>query len=278
MVPLTPAAAVAELLARLGAAPTRAVVLSGAELAQWPADAVAALKAHGALRPGTPGDTAVCPGCEEACVMPVQQRLRAGGGAALFIVCDKRDDIGRVPVAPAHLERWRADGRTLGDALALLLGGGECQPDAATGWRIGTVAGRTDKAAVHLRFDDRGRAQLDVAGHALELGSFLAVQGQRLLLDARQIARCVDAPAPGADLAAETAEERADRLRARKAALQQRGVRAFLQVLAQEEGVSVSMLKKVLARAAPAADPVLPAWAAGVAPRQGVSKRTKTQR
>lgn len=280
MAPLTPAAALAELLARLGAAPARAVALSGDELGNWPADAVAAMKVHGVLRPIKPGNTAVCPGCEQACVMPAQQRLQAGHKAALFIVCDKPEDIGRVPLSAGHLERWRVDGQTLGDALAGLLGASECQAarDSRQAWRLGAVAGRTDKAAVHLQFDDEGRALLDVAGHALELGLLLAVHGERLVLDARQLARCVDAPAHGAGPAAETAEQRTDRLLARRAALQKKGVKAFLRVLAQEEDVSVSMVKKILGRTTPDADAALPAWAAVVAPRQGVSPGKRTKR
>ena len=57
--PLTAGEALAELLAGLGASPGRAVAFSANELQHWPGDAVAALKGHGAFRPGKPGDTAV---------------------------------------------------------------------------------------------------------------------------------------------------------------------------------------------------------------------------
>lgn len=280
MAPLTPAAALAEVLARLGASPTRAMVLSGHELQGWPADAVAVLKAHGVLRPGKPGVTAVCPGCEAACVMPVQERVRAGRPAAAFVVCDKRDDINRVPLDGAHLERWRVDSRTLGGALAVLLGGSECQPLPADAQRLrlGVVSGRADKAAVHLHFDDLGRVLLDVAGHELEAGLVLALQGDRLVLDTRHLARCVDAPAGGTALSAETAEQRTDRLRARRDALKQRGVKAFLKVIAREEGLSDSMVKKILGRAMPPPVASLPGWAAPVAPQQGVSSARKSKR
>ena len=280
MAPLTPAAALAEVLARLGASPSRSVVLSGAELQGWPADAVAVLKAHGVLRPGKPGETAVCPGCEAAGVMPVQERVRAGRPAAVFIVCDKRDDINRVPLDGAHLERWRADGRTLGDALAVLLGGSECQPVPADAQalRLGVVSGRADKAAVHLRFDRSGRVLLDVAGHGLELGLVLAVEGDRLVLDTRHLARCLDAPVGGTALTAETAEQRTDRLLARRDVLKRRGEKAFLKVIAQEEGLSVSMVKKILGRALPAPAAPLPGWVAPLAPRQGVSPGKKSKR
>ena len=270
----------AELLARLGAAPGRAVVVSSDELQHWPVDAVAAFKAHGALRPGKPGDTAVCPGCERACVMPVQQRQQPARPAAAFVVCDKRDDVGRVALTAAHLERWRMDGQTLGDALAGLLGTGACHPvpGASLLYRLGVVAGAADKAPVQLRFDEGGRAVLDVAGHSVELAAVLTVAGSRLVLDTRHLGRCADAPASRAALAPETPVQRTVRLQARKTALQRRGVKAFLTVLAEEEGVSVSMVKRILGRAAQPAAPELPAWAAAVAPAAGVSPGGKRKR
>jgi len=278
--PLTPAGALLELLDRLCAAPDRGLAVSADELRQWPADAVAALKEHGVLRPGKPGDTAVCPGCERACVMPVQQRHRPGRPAVAFVACDKRDDIGRVPLEPTHLERWRVDGQTLGDALAGLMGTAACHPVPAQPnvFRLGVVAGAVDQAPVQLRLDDVGRALLDVAGHGVELAAVLSIHGSRLKLDTRHLGRCADAPAGGAALAAETATERSARLQSRKAELQKRGVKAFLAVLADEEGVSVSMVKRILGRVQEPSAPKLPAWAATVAPPGGVSTSSKRKR
>lgn len=275
MAPLTDAEALAEMLSRLGVAPGRALAFSAEELAHWPADAVAALKAHGVLRPGKPGDTAVCPGCERACVMPAQQRQRAGV-AAVFVVCDRRDDIGRVPLASALLERWRVDVQTLGDALASLLGAGACYPvpGVASAFRVGAV----DKAPVQLHFGDEGRVRLEVAGHALELASVLSIRSGKLVLNTRHLCLCADAPAAGAALTAETPAQRTTRLQARKAALQQRGVKAFLAVLAEEEGVSVSMIKRILARSPSPEAPGFPAWVAPSAPVRGVSTVSKYKR
>ena len=209
--------------------------------------------------------------------MPVEQRLRPGEPAAAFIVCDRREDIGRVRLAPADLERWRADGQTLGDALAKLLGAGVCEAAASNAprWRLGQVSGRADKAAVHLGFDDHGRAVLEVAGHVVDLAAVLTIQAGRLVLDTRRLGRCADAPAGGAKLIAETPEQRTARLRARKAALQKQGVRAFLQAIAEEERLSKSMVKKILERRGLASEAPLPAWAASLAPRKGVSPAKK---
>jgi hypothetical protein len=256
------------------------VVVSSDELQQWPVDAVAAFKAHGALRPGKPSDTAVCPGCERACVMPVQQRQQPTRPAAAFVVCDKRDDLGRVALTAAHLERWRVDGQTLGDALAGLLDTSACHPVPGVSflYRLGVVEGAADKAPVQLRFEESGRAVLEVAGHSVELAAVLKVAGTKLALDTRHLARCADAPASGAALPPETPAQRTARLQARKTTLQQRGVKAFLPVLAEEEGVSVSMVKRILGRSAQAAAPEWPAWAAAVAPVAGVSPGGKRKR
>lgn len=280
MLPVTPADALTEVLARVGAATDGLVVLGALELQQWPADAVAALKGHGVLRRAKPGDTAACPGCERACVMPVLQRVRAGGSAAHFIACDKRDDISRVPLAEEHLERWRVDGRTLGDALAVLLGGSACQPvpSQAGLLRLGHVTGQAGRDVAHLRLDGQGRVFVDVAGHALDLGLVLALKGGRLVLDTRYLARCVDAPAAGAALHAETPEQRTQRLAARRTALKQQGVKAFLGVISREEGVSVSMVKKILGRAVRPTEAPVPAWAASLASWQGVPPASKRKR
>lgn len=276
---MTATEALGELIARLGASPGRALAFSAADLQRWPADAVSAFKTQGVFRPGKPGDTAVCPGCERACVMPVQQRQRAGAMAA-FVVCDRRDDIGRVSVAPVLLERWRVDAHTLADALAGLLGAGACHPvpGEASAFRLGVVVGAADKATVHLRFGNQGDACLEVAGHSLELTSVLGIRAGKLALDTLHLGRCADTPASGAALVAETPAQRTARLQARKAVLQGRGVTAFLAVLAEEEGVSKSMIKRILARSPAAAEPVLPVWAAVAAPSRGVLAKGKRKR
>ncbi|OIN91396.1 MAG: hypothetical protein AUJ20_11270 [Comamonadaceae bacterium CG1_02_60_18] len=101
-------AALIELLARVGAQ-GGAVLVTAAELAQWPAPAAAALKKQKLLTRASPAASAVCPGCANECVMPVHTLARADGTAASFIVCDKRDDTNRVTVAADQLLQWRCD-------------------------------------------------------------------------------------------------------------------------------------------------------------------------
>ena len=69
---MTPRAAIAELLARLAAAKDAVVYLSDDELDGWPASLVAELKAIRMLRRASPAKSAICPGCERTCAMPVE--------------------------------------------------------------------------------------------------------------------------------------------------------------------------------------------------------------
>jgi hypothetical protein len=94
------------------------------------------------------------------------------------------------------------------------------------------------------------------------------------VLDSRHLARCVDAPASGVALKIETPEQRTQRLLGRRDALQRQGMKAFLQVIAQEEGLSVSMVKKILSRKKQPQDS-LTGWAAGLVSGQGVSSNKK---
>ena len=91
-------------------------------------------------------------------------------------------------------------------------------------------------------------------------------------------ARAVAWPAGGAALVPETPAQRSARLQARKAVLQQQGVKAFLPVIAQEERISVSMVKRILGRAPEPAAPAFPSWAAALAPPAGVSAGSKRKR
>ncbi len=229
------------------AAAGTALELAGDELADWPQGDVAALKLHRVLVPGKPAASTICPGCERACAMPVQVLPRAGRAASLFIVCDKPVDINRVQVAPAALERWRITAQALADAIARLIGSDSAATpvDAGQGFRLGIVKGRKDRGTVYLRTGS-GAPHLAVAGHELELPLVLTVQQQSLVLDVRRLARCVDAPAGGVGLLAESPAERRQRLAERVAREKIKGTRAFLKVVAEEEGITDGRLKQLL--------------------------------
>ena len=94
---MTPQDALIELLGRVGASQGAAVLINDDELGQWPKAAVAAIKTQRLLIKTRPASSAICPGCERDCVMPVHVLPVEGKRPArVFISCDKRDDIGTV--------------------------------------------------------------------------------------------------------------------------------------------------------------------------------------
>ena len=240
----------AELLARLAVAGSGVVEVPGDELAAWPQDDVAALKSHAVLLPGKPAESAICPGCERACLMPVQGLPRAGRPASLFIVCDKPVDINRVAVAPAALERWRVSVQSLADAISRLLCGSPATAHGGgVGYRLGFIQGKQDRAALHLSVDANG-PRLLVAGHALEVQDVLVLREQQLTVDQRLLARCVNAPVDAISaVAAESQESVGKRMLERKLALKAAGTKAFLKIIALEEDCSESWVKQLIAKA-----------------------------
>lgn len=244
---MTPREVLGELLARIGANGGAAVFLGPPELAEWPDGAVAAMKKQKLLVPARPAASVVCPGCERQCVMPVQViPAHAAIAARAFVVCDKREDINRVNVPIAHLEQWQASGETVADWIARTLGlARPIRPCTnASRWEVGMIKGT--QHASHLVLLADGQLRLALAGHSLRLVDALEVKDDRIIIDRRMLNRCVDRPVAGAG-DTESAEQRRERLRARVRAEKAKGTRAYLRVVAEEEGISPSRLKQLVA-------------------------------
>ncbi len=96
--------------------------------------------------------------------MPVHTIPVSSGEPVLFIVCDKRDDISRVPVPVACLEQWQASGDSIADLLAGLLGLQRTSTgDLLDGrWEIGVFRGA--KHASHLVLLAGEKLTLTLAG------------------------------------------------------------------------------------------------------------------
>src|SRR5689334_5174957 len=148
---MKPGDALIELLARIGAAKGNAVFFSGEELSAWPAAAVAALKSQKLIARSRPASSVVCPGCERACVMPVH----TPPASRAFIVCDKREDINRVPVSSDRLTQWRCNAEAVCRFIAESLGLRHNEQRSANGaiWNIGIARGDKRSQMLCLRAD-----------------------------------------------------------------------------------------------------------------------------
>lgn len=242
---MTPQDALTELLTRLGASNGAAVLVSEEELSHWPVAAVKAMKSQKLLMKAQPAASAVCTGCEQECVMPVYTLTAGPRGSASFIVCDKRDDINRVPVSVELLEQWQTSGTLIAYLLAGLLG--LRRPDAddtsAGRWEVGMFKGKKESSHLVLMADDR--LTLTLAGHSIALADVLTLEGMGFKLDKQTLVRLADKPVAGAG-DKESATQRRARLKKRVQAEKNRGNKTFLKTVAGDEGISVSRLKQLL--------------------------------
>jgi hypothetical protein len=192
---MTPQTTLIELLARVGAAQGAAVLISDEELRRWPSAAVAAMKSQGLLAKARPASSAICPGCERECVMPVRTLPAARHGTVSFIVCDKRTDINRVSVSIKRLTLWRCDIDAVCGFVAKSLG--LCRSiygsTSTNLLEIGIAAGLRRSQMLSLRIDDA--ITLVAANNAVSLGELVAYDGREYSIDAAMIRRLVDSAA-----------------------------------------------------------------------------------
>jgi hypothetical protein len=82
--------------------------------------AIEALLKAGLAGPHPAASSVVCPGCEQACLMPFEVH-ETGAGISTFVVCDKPQDLGRIPIDSRRLDRWSVNLEIIAKCLSSLL-------------------------------------------------------------------------------------------------------------------------------------------------------------
>ena len=190
---MTPQAALIELLGRVGARLGESVAVSTEELNQWPTTAVSALKSQGVLLKARPAKSVVCPGCEQECSMPVHTLTRPNAPAASFVVCDKRSDINRVPVAAARLALWRCDGQTVCSFVAVRLGLQPSTVQASDAGLLPIGMARGNKRTQMLCLRVQSQLALVVGTTAMPLADVIGFEDGSFTMDQAVIRQMVDA-------------------------------------------------------------------------------------
>ena len=179
--------------------------------------------------------------------MQVETPVAEGGAGTSFVVCDKRDDINRVAVSAERLRQWRASAASIADLIAGLLGLRSPYAGAISSgrWEIGMLKGRKHSSHIVLIAD--GQLTLCFAGHTVALADVLTLHGGSFKLDKQTLIRFIDRPVAGAG-DQESATQRRERLKKRVRAEKANGNKAFLKQVSEEESISVSRLKQLLAK------------------------------
>lgn len=184
--------ALLELLGRVGACRDAAVLVNDEELLQWPGAAVKAMKSQRLIVKARLASSAICPGCESNCVMPVHTLPATTHKQSSFIVCDKRSDINRVPVPAARLIQWQCNTDLVSGFIASSLGlrNPARQTDGADRWEIGIVCG--EKRSQRLRLEASNTLMLIAGSSRVPLIEFIEFHKGAYTLDAVQIRRLAD--------------------------------------------------------------------------------------
>lgn len=123
------------------------------DVKHWPREDLAALRSSGVLKQGDYATSIICPGCEQRCLAQVEF-LDAGDGEPprAYVVCEERDDIGRVTIPLEWLEQWRVDLGTLAEIVAEELGANGNVEERVLGrlWWLGKVVAREGSGDMFL--------------------------------------------------------------------------------------------------------------------------------
>lgn len=191
---MTPQVALIELLARVGASDGATAWVSTQELTQCPDAAVAAMKRQGLLLKARAGNSAVCPECEDECVMPVHVVSRGDESPTAYIVCDKRSDVGRVDVSLDRLQQWQCSPEMLCAFVATTLGLRQTdkrRPASADFLEIGMATGEKRTQMLGLKCD--GELRLVAGAGELPLADCVTFDGNAYSLAGATIRLLVDA-------------------------------------------------------------------------------------
>lgn len=191
---MTPQSALIELLARVAANEGAAVLVSDFELSQWPGAAVSAMKKQGLLLKARAASSAVCPGCEEECAMPVHVLTGTGGTPSAFIVCDKRSDTYQVELSLDRLQQWQCTDDAVCGFVAAALGlrqSDKRRPANADLREIGLFTG--DKRSQMLCLHNDGCLMLVAGGNKVPLVETIAYDKDAYSVDGSMIRLLVDA-------------------------------------------------------------------------------------
>ncbi len=189
---MTPQAVLIDLLDRLASGRGDSVLVSEYELNQWLPEAVAALKSQKLITKARASTSAVCPGCERECTMPVYALPSTTRSPAAFIVCDKRSDTNRVAVPLDQLTQWQCSTQAVCGFVVHAAGVRSTirQTDVAGLWEMGIATGK--KRSQMLCLQAKGVLALVAGGNALPLADFIGYAHGAFLLNTLMVQQLVD--------------------------------------------------------------------------------------
>lgn len=146
----------ADFAERLAASGANQIAIGCDELDSVDPECLEILCGTGLLAPFEPANSIICDGCERACPMEVEfSGSPSKASSTAFVVCNKRDDIGRVPVKLERLQQMQISFSRIARVLAPLLGT-DCSPKpgaSGVSWDLGIMQQDKQEIEAVLRQD-----------------------------------------------------------------------------------------------------------------------------
>ena len=189
-------AVIPELISLMRSAPDQQVVFSQGDLVRWPSLVVSTMQSQRLIIKASPAEHVVCDGCEESCFMPVETVLDYSGGSYAFVVCDKRDDINRVPVTNEATTSWKCGVSQIAGLIRGLLGlvPGSRQYASQEIIKLGTLEGMKGRRWVNFNTLE---LSIEINGVSKPVEDVLFFDDKRFVVDQRVIAAMVDSSSSG---------------------------------------------------------------------------------
>lgn len=184
------------VIERLGCAdPAKGAFFFWDEVKDWPSGALDLLVTSGLLQQAQPMTTIDCDGCEENCInkpVVIYPAQEDKPGRA-FIVCDERDDMGRISVSFDRMRQWRCNIDAVCGFIAGSLGLRRSDKQTASTdlWNIGIATGNRRSQMLCLKAD--GVLALVAGSNAMPLTEFIGYHDGAYSLDGDMIRKLVDA-------------------------------------------------------------------------------------
>ncbi|VVC76415.1 hypothetical protein AQUSIP_17270 [Aquicella siphonis] len=233
-----------DLFERIAASKGAAAFINTLEINQWPSDLVMAIKSHRILEKASSAKSAICPGCERSCMMPVNTLTNQSNITTAFIVCDKESGINRVPISLDQIDQWQASGYLLAKLIAKLLDLpvpiNSLNP---TGWEIGIMRGSQHSS--YLTLTDDIKLLIQSTGKQFSLIELISFANGSFKIDKTKIMRAVNKPATSAGFV-ESITQRRKRIQKRVNALANQGHKNPIQIVAKEEGITPRRIHQLL--------------------------------
>ncbi len=171
--------------------------VSWEQIRQWPEGALEIFLNAGWIKPKEPAKSVVCPGCEENCFMPVHVSPTVNAKTIrAFVACDRRDDMGRIPIPLDYLKQWQITERQVAGWISQELGiKSKPKKDKKTKiFLLGDLQGNKKTGSLELVCGER--VSLKVSEYSLLLNEIIYFENSGIKIDQKAIFNMVDRSPP----------------------------------------------------------------------------------